>query len=202
MRALSRAVPYITTLAVVVATFGGCASKSEYNAAVARGDSLQVANQQLQAQYDSLQNLFSEEMESASLEMELLRDGIEIEIPSDLLFESGSVNLHGEGREFGLKLVEYLRGNDYLVFVTGYTDSQNPMGNLAQSYPTNWELSSARSAMAVRYMIGEGLASSRFWAIGRAENDPLASNSTAEGREKNRRLRLVLRPSDILYSTP
>lgn len=202
MRALSRAVPYIATVAVAAATVGGCASKSEYNSAVARGDSLELANQQLQVQYDSLQNLFSSEMEATSLEMELLRDGIEIEIPSDLLFESGSVNLHGEGREFGLKLVDYLKGNDYLVFVTGYTDSQNPMGNLAQRFPTNWELSSARASMAVRYMIGEGLQSSRFWAIGRAGNDPLATNSTAEGRERNRRLRLVLRPSDVVYSAP
>ncbi len=201
MRALRRAVPYVIVVVAVLAN-SACASKSEYNAAVARGDSLQIANVELQAEYDSLQNLFATEMEDASLNMQLLRDGIEIELPADLLFESGSLEVKRDGREFGMKLVNYLKGNDYLVFVTGFTDSQNPIGNLAQRYPTNWELSSARAALAVRFLVGEGLSDDRFWAVGRSANDPVASNSTPEGRAKNRRLRLVLRPSGVVYTTP
>jgi chemotaxis protein MotB len=202
MRALTRAVPYVIVVVLALTNLSACASKSEYNAAVARGDSLQVANVELQAEYDSLQNLFSTEMEAASLDMELLRDGIEIELPADLLFESGSLQVKRDASEFGMKLVDYLKGNDYLVFVTGYTDSQNPIGNLAQRYPTNWELSAARAALAVRFLVGEGLSDDRFWAVGRAANDPVASNSTPEGRTKNRRLRLVLRPSGVVYNTP
>lgn len=201
MRALARAVPYVTLVALAL-TNSACASKKEYDASVARGDSLQVANVQLQAEYDSLQNLFATEVEAASLDMQLLRDGIEIELPADLLFESGSLEVKRDGSEFGMKLVDYLKGNDYLVFVTGFTDSQNPIGNLARRYPTNWELSAARAALAVRFLVGEGLSEDRFWAVGRAANDPLASNSTPEGRAKNRRLRLVLRPSGVVYNTP
>ena len=199
MRALTRLVPFLIVVVLALTNLSACASKQEYDAAVARGDSLQTANVELQAQYDSLQNLFQMEMESTALEMELLRDGIEIELPSDLLFESGSLQLKADGREFGEKLVEYLKGNDYLIFVTGYTDSQNPIGGLAQRYPTNWELSAARAALAVRFMVEEGIAPDRLWAVGRAANDPVASNSTAEGRTKNRRLRIVLRPSNIVY---
>jgi chemotaxis protein MotB len=202
MRALTRAVPYVIVVVLALTNLSACASKSEYNAAVVRGDSLQTANVQLQAEYDSLQNLFATEMEAASLDMQLLRDGIEIELPADLLFESGSLTVKKDEREFGMKLVNYLKGNDYLVFVTGYTDSQNPIGTLAQRYPTNWELSAARAALAVRFLVGEGLSDDRFWAAGRAANDPVASNSTPEGRAKNRRLRLVLRPSGVVYSTP
>jgi chemotaxis protein MotB len=202
MRALTRAVPYLIVVVLALTNLSACASKSEYDASVARGDSLQAANVELQAEYDSLQNLFATEMEAASLDMELLRDGIEIELPADLLFESGSLTVKADASEFGMKLVNYLKGNDYLVFVTGFTDSQNPIGNLAQRYPTNWELSAARAALAVRFMVGEGLSNGRFWAVGRAANDPVASNSTAEGRAKNRRLRLVLRPSGTVYDTP
>jgi chemotaxis protein MotB len=202
MRALTRAVPYLIVVVLALTNLSACASKSEYDASVARGDSLQAANVELQAEYDSLQNLFATEMEAASLDMELLRDGIEIELPADLLFESGSLTVKTDASEFGAKLVDYLKGNDYLVFVTGFTDSQNPIGNLAQRYPTNWELSAARAALAVRFMVGEGLSDHRFWAVGRAANDPVASNSTADGRAKNRRLRLVLRPSGVVYNTP
>ncbi|MEE8594946.1 MAG: OmpA family protein [Gemmatimonadota bacterium] len=202
MRALTRAVPYVIVVVLALTNLSACASKKSYDASVARGDSLQVANVQLQADYDSLQNIFATEMEAASLDMQLLRDGIEIELPADLLFESGSLTVKRSASEFGMKLVDYLKGNDYLVFVTGYTDSQNPIGNLAQRYPTNWELSAARAALAVRFLVGEGLSGSRFWATGRAANDPVASNSTPEGRTKNRRLRLVLRPAGVVYSTP
>ena len=202
MRALTRAVPYLIVVVLALTNLSACASKKDYDASVARGDSLQTANVELQAEYDSLQNLFATEMEAASLDMELLRDGIEIELPADLLFESGSLTVKADANEFGMKLVNYLKGNDYLVFVTGFTDSQNPIGNLAQRYPTNWELSAARAALAVRFMVGEGLSNDRFWAVGRAANNPVASNSTAEGRAKNRRLRLVLRPSGVVYNTP
>jgi len=209
MRAFAHSFTGLVTVAVAMSSLAACASKSSYDTAVSRGDSLQADNTQLQAanarlqgQYDSLQNLFSDEMQEASLDMELLRDGIEIELPSDLVFESASLELKADGKEFGTKLVNYLKGNQYLVFVTGYTDSQNPIGNLAQRYPTNWELSAARAALAVRYMVGEGLMAKRMWAIGRADQDPVASNSTADGRAQNRRLRIVLRPPELVGSTP
>ena len=199
------------SLAVVLAlaSLTACATKSSYDTAVARGDSLQTENTQLQAenaklqaQQDSLEVLFAAEIAAAAVDLDLLRDGIEIQIPSDLHFESGSLKMSADGRAFGTKLVNYLQGNQFLIFVTGYTDSQKPTGTLAQEYPTNWELSSARADLAVRYMIGEGIAANRLWAIGRADNDPIASNSTAEGRAKNRRLRIVLRPPSLVVSSP
>ena len=122
--------------------------------------------------------------------------------PSDLLFRSGSLEVNTDQGEFGPKFVEYLKGNDYLVFVTGYTDSQNPIGSLAQRYPTNWELSSARAALAVRYLASEGVADERLWAIGRAANDSVATNDTPEGRAQNRRLRVILRPVELVTNTP
>jgi chemotaxis protein MotB len=202
MHTTARSVSLVLLAVLAISNLTACASKSQYDTAVARGDSLAVVNAQLHAQYDSLQSQFASEVEAADLDFELLRDGIEIELPSDLLFESGSLEVHREGREFGAKLVEYLQGNDYLIFVTGYTDSQNPIGNLASRYPSNWELSSARAALAVRYLVGEGVAGERFWAIGRAANDPVATNDTPEGRAENRRLRLLLRPVELVANTP
>lgn len=209
MRGLARSARGLFTALLALMTLTACASKSQYDSAVSRGDSLQADNVQLQAanarlqtQYDSLQGLFAAEMQSAELDMELLRDGIEIQLPGDLVFESASLQLKTSGRDFGTKLVEYLKGNTYLIFVTGYTDSQNPIGTLAQHYPTNWELSAARAALAVRFMVDQGLAADRLWAIGRGANDPVASNDTADGRAQNRRLRVVLRPRELSTGTP
>ena len=209
MPALVRAIRSLSVVLLAMASLTACASKSQYDSAVARGDSLQAENVELQAanarmqvQYDSLQSLFETEMDATALDMELLRDGIEIDMPNDLLFESGSLTVKTDSRDFGMKLTEYLKGNSYLIFITGYTDSQNPIGNLAQRYPTNWELSAARAALAVRFMVDQGIAQERLWAIGRGANDPVASNSTPEGRVKNRRLRLVLRPTELVQSTP
>ena len=201
MHTTARFTPLVLLAVLAVSNLTSCASKSQYNEAVARGDSLALVNAQLQAEYDSLQILFAGEVESAALDFKLLRDGIEIEMPSDLLFGSGSLEVDADGREFGVKFVEYLQGNDYLIFVTGYTDGQNPIGNLARRYPTNWELSSARAALAVRYLAGEGVADERLWAIGRAANDPVATNDTPEGRARNRRLRVILRPVELVTNT-
>lgn len=196
-----RFAPLALVTVLAVSNLTACASKSQYNEAVARGDSLALVSAQLQAEYDSLQNLFASEIESAALDFELLRDGIEIELPSDLLFKSGSLEVDTDPGEFGPKFAEYLKGNEYLVFVTGYTDSQNPIGNLAQRYPTNWELSSARAALAVRYLAGEGVADDRLWVIGRGANDPVATNDTPEGRAQNRRLRVIVRPVELVTNT-
>jgi chemotaxis protein MotB len=201
MHITARFAPLTLVAALAVSNLTACASKSQYEGAVARGDSLALVNAQLQAEYDSLQNLFASEIESAALDLELLRDGIEIELPSDLLFKSGSLEVDTDQGEFGPKFAEYLKGNEYLVFVTGYTDSQDPIGNLAQRYPTNWELSSARAALAVRYLAGEGVADHRLWVIGRAANDPVATNDTPEGRALNRRLRVIVRPVELVTNT-
>ena len=73
-----RFAPLALVTVLAVSNLTACASKSQYNEAVARGDSLALVSAQLQAEYDSLQNLFASEIESAALDFELLRDGIEI----------------------------------------------------------------------------------------------------------------------------
>ncbi len=172
MHTTARFAPLALVAVLAVSSLTACASKSQYEGAVARGDSLALVNAQLQAEYDSLQNLFASEIESAALDLELLRDGIEIELPSDLLFKSGSLEVDTDQGEFGPKL-----------------------------YPTNWELSSARAALAVRYLAGEGVADHRLWVIGRAANDPVATNDTPEGRALNRRLRVIVRPVELVTNT-
>jgi chemotaxis protein MotB len=73
--------------------------------------------------------------------------------------------------------------------VEGHTDTVPIAGSV---FPTNWELSTARASRVVRFMIGQGVASSRLAAAGYAYLHPIATNVTAAGRSRNRRVEIVL----------
>ncbi len=73
--------------------------------------------------------------------------------------------------------------------VEGHTDSQPISGS---QYPSNWELSGARAGAVVRDFAENGVLARRMSLAGFASQEPIASNSTPEGREKNRRVEIVL----------
>ena len=76
----------------------------------------------------------------------------------------------------------------------GHTDDV-PIGPaLARIFKSNWKLSVARAASAVRYMSSNGISSSRLSAVGFGEFSPIADNGTDSGREQNRRVEVVLYP--------
>jgi type VI secretion system protein ImpK len=86
-----------------------------------------------------------------------------------------------------------LRNEAGLLTVLAYTDNQ-PIRTV--QFPSNYQLSAAR-AQAVRAIIARGVGDpTRLRSEGRADGDPIATNSTAEGREQNRRIEIVLRRQD------
>jgi len=78
------------------------------------------------------------------------------------------------------------------IFVEGHTDNV-PISTL--TFPSNWELSSARAASVVNYLSRQGVEPERMAAIGYGEFRPIASNDAPEGRGKNRRVTLIIRSS-------
>lgn len=114
---------------------------------------------------------------------------IEIELNSALLFGSGDAM--PSDAAFGIieKVARILKPFANPVHVEGFTD--NLPISTAQ-YPTNWELSAARSASIVRLLAMEGVNPGRLAAVGYGEYQPVASNDTAEGRSRNRRVVLVI----------
>ena len=77
----------------------------------------------------------------------------------------------------------------YPVHVEGFTDN---LPIRTAQYPTNWELSSARAASIVRLLAMEGVNPARMASVGYGEYQPVASNDTADGRARNRRVVLVI----------
>lgn len=187
----------------------GCVKKSEYDAlmadykaAIGKQDKLtEVVAEQgaelsaLKSDYNKLAEIFAEELENQELELELLVDGIEVAIPSDVMYASGSATatVGSDGLEFAKRLAEFLADTDYFVSVVGHTDSQQPSPALAKKYPTNWELAAARAANATRYLVSQGVDPTSVVASSRGEFAPVASNDTAEGRAQNRRIQIILR---------
>ena len=117
--------------------------------------------------------------------------GISLRIGSEILFPSGTAELSNDGLAQLEQLAPLLARNDFQVVVAGHTDNR-PIRS--SRYPSNWELSAARAGSVVRAFLTEGIEPERLQATGFADTRPLARNDTARGRERNRRVELVLRP--------
>ena len=91
--------------------------------------------------------------------------------------------------------------SDRYVQVAGHTDNQAISKALQKTFPDNKALSWARAENARRALINGGMPAERTKAVGMADSRPLASNATEQGRQKNRRLELVIVQSPTVATT-
>jgi len=132
-------------------------------------------------------------------------DWIELEMKSNVLFFSGEARLANSAVPIIGKVATILRSSTNLIQVEGFTDN-NPIST--NRFPSNWELSAARAASVVHLLDRYGLKPNRMSAIGYGEFQPIADNATLEGRQKNRRVVLVVlgsqhsRRSSEIFSPP
>ena len=119
-----------------------------------------------------------------------------VALPSHLLFSPGDATLKPEGIAI-LKRIGNVLGQrpDASVQVAGHTDNQPPSKALRKTFPSNKALSYARAENARRALINGGLPADATKALGLADSHPIATNKTEEGRQKNRRLELVIAQS-------
>ncbi|MBC2690773.1 MULTISPECIES: flagellar motor protein MotD [Pseudomonas] len=114
---------------------------------------------------------------------------VEIELNSSLLFGSGDAMPSDIAFNIIDKVGAILKPFDNPIHVEGFTDD---LPIRTAQYPTNWELSSARSASIVRMLAMQGVNPQRLASVGYGEFQPVANNATAEGRARNRRVVLVI----------
>jgi len=119
------------------------------------------------------------------------RRGLIIQLLTDkVFFASGEATLKPSARLLVDKIAGVVRDERrHPVVVEGHTDSLPISGT---QYPSNWELSGARAGAVVRDFEAEGVLARRMSVAGYSNQEPIASNSTSEGREKNRRVEIVL----------
>lgn len=115
--------------------------------------------------------------------------GVKVEIKTSILFPSGSASLQDQAIPILNDIAKILQDLPNPIRVEGFTDSV-PINTVA--FPSNWELSAGRAASVVHLFTKEGVEPSRMAAIGFGEYRPVADNSTAEGRNKNRRVVILV----------
>jgi len=121
------------------------------------------------------------------------RQWVEVEIRTDILFASGDAHVAPKARPILTQVATIMRGLANPLRVEGHTDNV-PIRTAA--YPSNWELSAARAASVVHLFMNLGVEPQRMEISGFGEYRPRAENTTAAGRDQNRRvLIIVLDPS-------
>lgn len=128
-----------------------------------------------------------------------LEDGTTaIKLPESILFASGRADINDDGKRSLSNLAEALSSfPNHLISVQGHTDSQTIAPTTAKQYPTNWELSTARAASAVRELLKAGIPSNQVQAVGYADTRPLVEETSAAARQQNRRIEVILLPNQF-----
>ncbi len=118
---------------------------------------------------------------------------LEIEINASVLFDSGSAVLAPDAEPILEVIADILKEFPNGIHIEGFTDNM-PISNSV--YPSNWELSAFRAASVVRMFRVKGVKPERMAAVGYGEFRPVANNFTQEGRNRNRRIVIVVLPGN------
>jgi len=154
---------------------------------------LVAADQQRRQQYEALVQGLSKEVEKGQLQVKQYKNMLSVDLAEKIFFDSGKATLKKEGKEVLKKVGDALKGyENKIIRVVGHTDNVPLAKSLQATFPTNWDLSVARATNVVRYLQEVGIPPERMVPSGRAEYDPVAPNDTPEGRQKNRRIEIML----------
>lgn len=148
--------------------------------------------------YESLIQEMKKEIEMGDIKITQAVDRLSVNLVEKILFASGESELKPEGLKIIKRVGDILKNvADKQVRVEGHTDNVQIGAKIKKKYATNWELSTARATNVVRYLIEKvGVDRRQISAAGFAENKPVASNDTPEGKALNRRIDIVLLPLD------
>ena len=143
-----------------------------------------------------IESSLKEQIAQKNIKLEEIEGKLKVTFVDKILFDSGSVMIKPKGQEVLLKLADSFRDNkDQNIAVEGHTDDVQIGSALMDRFPTNWELSTARSTAVVRFLQEKGnIAPERLTASGYSYFRPVATNETPEGRKQNRRIEIILVP--------
>ena len=149
-----------------------------------------------------IQKQFAKMIDTGQLRVTARHGELVLSLPSEVLFPSGSAELSKQG-EYAVVMVAGVlrRYPDRRYLVVGHTDNQD----IAKPKPgtpapacapiDNWQLSTERALTVTRVLVTAGMDPKNLLPAGAGEHDPVASNATADGRQKNRRIEIALLPA-------
>jgi chemotaxis protein MotB len=152
----------------------------------------------IKARFEALRRKL-DELTRLGLAVNIRHNRMVISLPGDVLFDSGRDSLKKEGLDILRKVAAVVRGDDQLLKrdyqVAGHTDNVALRGG---PFHDNWGLSLMRAREVLLFLVGDkggGLPLQHWSAAGFADTDPVASNDSDDGKQKNRRCDLIVVPS-------
>jgi chemotaxis protein MotB len=148
--------------------------------------------------YDQLVNELKYMVDSGQAEITRLAGKTRIRLAESVLFISGKADLITVGEEVLAKIGEQLKSiTDRRIMIEGHTDSV-PIGKTLQmKYPSNLELSAARAVVVHQFLRSKNqISANNLAVVAYGPYQPIDTNETEEGRQKNRRVVLALEPID------
>ncbi|HLM44513.1 MAG TPA: OmpA family protein [Myxococcaceae bacterium] len=174
---------------------------AELNKELSRNtEKLEAAKEALEkksSEYESLAKSLKDEIKNGKIELSELKGRMVVKMKDKILFSSGSTKLNKEGQEALEKVAQALKDvQGKLIRVEGHTDNVPLPADGKTEFASNWELSTTRALVVLQLLQAQGVPPNMLAALGYGEYQPIASNQTAEGRSLNRRIEIVLAPSE------
>lgn len=131
--------------------------------------------------------------------------GVTIEINDSILFAPAQAKLQPASISAMQAIARVLADTDFPITIEGHTDNL-PISTAA--FPSNWELSAVRATTVLRLFNDSGVGAERLTAIGYGDTRPVETNTSAEGRARNRRVSILIdsarpeEPTELPAVTP
>ncbi|MDM0050474.1 OmpA family protein [Variovorax sp. J22R115] len=160
----------------------GCVTDKTYNTEVQKANTYAALNQTL-----------SSELSSDQAQITQLQNELKVTMVNEILFSEGGWTLSPKGEATLAKIAPTLSNlPGQQIIVQGFTDNE-PIGPaLRGRFPSNLELSSARADNVARFLTSKGVPQNSISAQGFGDARPVASNTTPQGKAKNRRVEIVI----------
>ena len=144
--------------------------------------------------YNELVDNLEQELERGELTIKQLKNKLSVNMVGQILFASGTANLTADGKRVLKQVGTSLKKiADKRICVEGHTDNVPIKPSMHEVFPSNWELAATRAANVVHFLQDEvGIRGERLEIRAMGPYQPVADNSTAEGRAQNRRIEIVL----------
>ncbi len=151
----------------------------------------------LQGTYNELEAKMKEEIAQGEVHLSQSGDRIKVDLVDKILFDVGDATVTDRGGEVLSRVGAVLANvKDKKIQVSGHTDDLPIHERLRERYPTNWELAATRATNVVRYLEEKANVPGKLLvAAAYGQWEPIAPNKTNAGRQRNRRIEIVLAPA-------
>ncbi len=187
---------YLLTLTIFLLSSSGCTLifQKGRRTDIERISKLKSELSELERAKAELEDQLQKEIGDQDVKVEMLEKGLVITFVAEVLFDSGKAELRTDAFPTLEKITQVLNTTvrDLNIGIEGHTDNE-PIKY--SGWKSNWELSANRALSVLHYLIdGGGLSPERLAALAYGEYHPVSSNETNEGRQKNRRVEIVILP--------